>query len=74
MDAYTPGIAVGLGADNANIAGEINKTVPRTEADTSLCRGSAAYSLLRPDAAEIAAALESLGFNKIDEQTNLLRQ
>ena len=26
------------------------------------------------NAAEIAAALESLGFNKIDEQTNLRRQ
>jgi hypothetical protein len=37
-DTYTPGTAVGLGTDNANIAAEINKTVPRTEADTNLCR------------------------------------
>jgi hypothetical protein len=50
-DTYAAGTAVGLGTDSANIAVEIEKTVPRTEADTYLCRAVGGVFLAR--AAEI---------------------
>jgi hypothetical protein len=54
-DAYSPGTAIGLGTDNANIAAEIDKTVLRTEADTNFCRAIGCVFLAKAAKIELHA-------------------